>query len=48
MKVCNISDDLLLTTRVYTLHSDGRVTTSKRFYLDGEKELFDRDGPKIL
>ena len=43
MKVCNVSCDLLLTATVYTLHSDGRVATSKRLYLNGEKELFGRD-----
>ena len=43
MKVCNISCDLLFTATVYTLHSDGRVATSKRLYLNGEKELFGRD-----
>ena len=43
MKVFNISSDLLFTAKVYTLHSDGRISTSERLYLDGEKELFGRD-----
>ena len=43
MKVFNISSDLLFTATVYTLHSDGRVATSERLYLDGEKEWFGRD-----
>ena len=43
MKVCNISCDLLITATVYTLDTGGRVATSERLYLDGEKELFGRD-----
>ena len=43
MKVWTISCDLLFTATVYTLHSDGRVATSKRLYLNGEKELFGRN-----
>ena len=40
MKVCNISSDLLFTAKVYTLDTGGRVSTSDRLYVDGEKELF--------